>query len=411
MATQTSMLRHLVWLLLSLLLMACSGSSGDAPTSPAPPTNPPSPASRMLIVDSHIDLPSYLYEHPEDISQSVPDGQFDYPRAKAGGLSLAFLAIYVPASVVEAGDGKTRADALIDLVDKIVSQNPDKFALALTSAQAKSNFDAGKISFALDLENGGPIGNDIDNVQYFYNRGIRCVTLTASQSNQLADSSYGSAQNWHGLSPFGKQVVTEMNRLGMLVDVSHLSDAAFYDVIATSKTPVIASHSAARHFTPGFERNMSDDMLKALANNGGMISLIAGSAYLSEASRQSAIDRNNLVKAALQKANVDPGSAEADTIRAKIYSEHPFTYANIDNMLDEIDYLVNLIGVDHVGIGSAFDAVGDTLPVGFKDASAYANLQKALAARHYSDQDIQKIMGGNFLRIWQQVETWANQHG
>lgn len=398
-----------VWM--SLLIVLAAGCSQEEATPPqATASRPPTGeelAHRYLIVDTHIDTPYRLYREPGDVSVPFEGGQFDYPRAKAGGLDVPFMSIYIPASVDEAGNAKTRAEELIDLVEGMVDAHPDKFALAYGTDAVMENFEAGKVSLAMGMENGGPIEGDLANVRYFHDRGIRYITLAHSKSNHIADSSYDDNRQWGGLSDFGKKLVPEMNRVGVMVDVSHISDEAFWDVLEVTKVPVIASHSSARHFVPGFERNMSDEMLKALAENGGVMQLNIGSSFVSKASRESSDRRSDLLQAYLEENDIEPDSDAGRAAREKIWSENPYVYADLDDVLDHVDHVVGLVGIDHIGIGSDFDGVGDTLPKGFKDVSDYPNFIDGLLERGYSESDIEKILGGNLMRVWREVEGFA----
>ncbi|MDH3748914.1 MAG: dipeptidase [Gammaproteobacteria bacterium] len=365
-------------------------------------------AKNHIIVDTHIDVPYRLQEKPADVSVALDSGDFDYPRAAAGGLNVAFMSIYTPADLEELGESFEVAESLIDMVNDLVATSPDKFAIALNPADVQQQFEAGLISLPLGMENGSPIDGDLDKLRYFYGRGIRYITLTHGKSNHISDSSYDDNKRWQGLSEFGVAVVKEMNRLGIMVDISHVSDEAFWQVIRLTDVPLIASHSSARHFTPGFERNMSDEMIKALAKNGGVIMINFGSAFLTaeaeaySTARWAAEDEWKLDKPELSDSEV---SEQHNAIWAE---EHgPFPYADISDVLDHIDHVVKLVGVAHVGIGSDFDGVGDSLPVGLQDVAAYPNLVKGLLARGYSEAEIRKILGENLLRTWSAVEKHA----
>lgn len=397
-------------ILASMLLIwtvGCSDRSGPTSKEDVPPHGGNALAQRYLIVDTHIDTPYKLFREYRDISQRAEGVEFDYPRAIAGGLNVPFMSIYIPAEVDEAGNAKERAEALIEIIEGIVAEHPDKFALAPSTDAVMENFEAGRISMAMGMENGGPIEGDLTNVQYFYDRGIRYITLAHSKSNHIADSSYDDNRQWGGLSEFGKKLVLEMNRVGIMVDVSHITDAAFYDVLEVSEVPVIATHSSARHFIPGFERNMGDDMIRALAENGGVIQLNVGSTFISKASRQSNERRRALADAYIEEHQLTPGSPEAEEAVERIYAENPLDYATMDDVLAHIDHIVGIAGIDHVGIGSDFDGVGDTLPKGFKDVSDYPNFIDGLLERGYSKADIRKILGGNLMRVWREAEAYA----
>jgi|TARA_B110000495_G_scaffold47506_1_gene39597 membrane dipeptidase len=367
-------------------------------------------ADKYLIVDTHIDVPFRLHRKPADVGSATESGEFDYPRAKQGGLNVPFMSIYIPASVDAAGGATELADKLIDDVENIVAEHPDKFSLVASTSDAMTTIASGKVGLALGMENGAPIAGDLTLLRHFHDRGIRYITLTHSKSNHISDSSYDEERQWAGLSDFGEILVLAMNGIGMMVDVSHVSDDAFYDVIRISQAPVIASHSSARHFVPGFERNMDDDMLRALASNGGVMQLNIGSTFISAASRQSSDDRTAIVKAYVAENNIDPTSDEARAAAMKIYKENPLTFATMTDVLDHVDHVVKIAGIDHIGIGSDFDGVGDSLPIGFKDVSDYPNFIDGLIQRGYSQADIEKILGANLMRVWRAVEAYAGQN-
>lgn len=238
-------------------------------------------AKKYIITDGHIDVPYRLEDEFENVAEHTEHGDFDFPRAVAGGLDAPFMSIYIPARFEKTGGSKALADKLITMVEDIVKAAPDKFALAYSTADIEANFAKGIISLPMGMENGSPIEGDLANLQHFYQRGIRYITLTHSKANHISDSSYDENRPAGGLTDFGKKLVEEMNNVGVMVDVSHISDEAFYDVMAITNTPVIASHSSARHFTPGFERNMSDEMIQVLAKNGGVIQINFGSSFIS----------------------------------------------------------------------------------------------------------------------------------
>ena len=357
-------------------------------------------AQQYLLIDTHIDVPYRLQEHWEDVTQATAKGEFDYPRAKKGGLNAPFMSVYIPASYEKTGGGALLANQLIDSMEALVGRAPDKFAMAYRSDDLAAQFKQGKISLALGMENGTPINGKLENLRHFYQRGIRYITLTHSESNHIADSSYDLRRPHKGLSPFGEQLVVEMNKIGMMIDISHVSDAAFYKVLSLTKAPVIASHSSLRAFVPGFERNMDDKMIQALAKNGGVIQINFGSSFVISQANQWGLQFKAAAKAA--------GKSQDDAAyRAEYLQKHPYPFANVDTVLKHIDHVVKLVGIEHVGIGSDFDGVGDSLPDGLKDVSMYPNLIEGLLKRGYSEADIVKIMSGNLLRVWRQVEAVA----
>lgn len=362
-------------------------------------------AQENIIIDSHIDVPYRLEKNWVDVTKATPDGDFDYPRAKQGGLNAPFMSIYIPASLDNSANSIKLADKLIDYVEAIVGRAPDKFAIATSTAEVEEQFAQGLISLPLGMENGSPIQGDLANLQHFYERGIRYITLAHSQANHISDSSYDLRRKWKGLSPFGKELVAEMNKLGVLIDISHVSDAAFYQTIEMTQTPVIASHSSLRAFTPGFERNMDDDMIKALGKNGGVIQINFGSTFVTKRANAWSKKRSAGQKAAEEKFGTD--SEEYKNFRDQFAEKNPLPYATLDSVLDHIDHVVKLIGIDHVGIGSDYDGVGDSLPTDLKDVSTYPNLIQGLLNRGYSDKNIIKILSGNFMRVWKTNEEYA----
>jgi membrane dipeptidase len=360
-----------------------------------------------IIVDGHIDVPYRVESNWVDVTRATEGGDFDYPRAIAGGLDAPFMSIYIPASYDNSDTSTKLAHKLIDSVEAIVGRAPDKFALAYSVADVEKNFENGLISLPMGMENGSPIQGSLDTLKVFYERGIRYITLAHSQSNHISDSSYDLRRQWKGLSPFGKELVAEMNKLGIIVDISHVSDAAFYQAVEISKAPVIASHSSLRRFTPGFERNMSDDMIKKLAENQGVIMINFGSGFVSPVAR-SWRDRLGEQRQALIEAHGDDSKEVAD-FNAKYIEQNPYPFATLELVLDHIDYVRDLVGIDYIGIGSDYDGVGDSLPIGLKDVSSFPNLVRGLLERGYSEGDIKKILNENVLRVWRQVEAVAAQ--
>ena len=358
-------------------------------------------AQQILIVDTHIDVPYRLEEKWEDISQRTESGDFDYPRAKAGGLNVPFMSIYIPAEHQKTGDAKQVADGLIEMVEKFAADWPDKFAIATSVDDVKSQFSEGKISLAMGMENGAPIGDDLANLEHFYTRGIRYITLAHSEWNQISDSSYDPERKWNGLSDFGREVVVAMNGLGVMVDVSHITDEAFFQVMELSQAPVIASHSSCRHFTPDWERNMSDEMIQQLALNGGVIQINFGSSFLS-GDYQKAMDK---LRTYAEEHSIDLDSEDGKRLRR----ERGIDYADVADVVAHIDHVVQMVGIDHVGLGSDFDGVGDSLPTGLKDVSYYPNLIHQLLEKGYTEEDVEKICSGNLPRVWSEVERIAKE--
>ncbi|HAG29695.1 MAG TPA: peptidase M19, partial [Alteromonas macleodii] len=358
-------------------------------------------AQETIIVDGHIDVPYRVKEKWVDVTKATQDGDFDYPRAVSGGLNAPFMSIYVPASLDNSPESTQIAHELIDSVEAIVARAPDKFAIAKSPSDVKAQFEKGLISLPMGMENGSPIQGDLANLTAFYERGIRYITLAHSQANHISDSSYDLRRKWKGLSPFGKTLVGEMNNIGIMLDISHVSDDAFYQVIELTKVPVIASHSSLRRFTPGFERNMDDEMIKKLGENGGVIMINFGSSFVSKEAGKWRSGLTAARKALVEKEGED--SPKLENFEENYRKEVAYPYSTLDEVLDHIDHVVKLIGVDHVGIGSDYDGVGDSLPIGLKDVASFPNLVQGLLDRGYSRTDIEKILSGNLLRVWQQV--------
>ncbi len=364
----------------------------------------------MIITDGHVDLPyrlNVINFRLEKEFLSIPidskEGDFDFVRAKSGGLDAPFMSIYVPASYQENGAAKAFADSLIDMVTGIAQAHPNHFQIATSPGQVKKIVKKGIIALPMGMENGAPVENDLSNVQYFRDRGISYITLTHSKDNQICDSSYDTTRTWNGLSDFGRSVVKEMNRTGVMVDISHVSDSTFYQVLEITSVPVIASHSSCRKFTPGFERNMNDDMILKLAQNGGVIMINFGSNFLDGKIRTQADRHREALRKLLAERNLDADEEEAKPIIEAYRKEHPTLYSDVQMVANHIDHVVSLVGIGHVGLGSDFDGVGDSLPVGLKDVSDYPNLINELLKRKYSHADIEKICSKNLFRVWEQV--------
>jgi len=393
-----------------ILAQACKTSEKPTATDDELRAQAQELAQKYIITDGHVDLPYRLKASHFTLEReylgipiSSKEGDFDYERAKKGGLDAPFMSIYIPARYqLQPDKGKALADSLINMIRGIAEAIPDKFALAGSPAEIEANTKVGKISLPMGMENGAPIGDDIANVRYFYDRGIRYVTLTHGKDNQICDSSYDTLSTWNGLSPFGEKVVAEMNKTGIMVDISHVSDSTFYDVIRITKAPVIASHSSCRYFTPGFQRNMSDEMIKALAKNGGVIQINFGASFLDSVARRNDHLHDSL-EAILQGKKLTSVDSAAQPIIDQFAKDHKELFSDVERVADHIDHVVKIAGIDHVGIGSDFDGVGDSLPLGLKDVSQYPNLIFVLLKRGYSSEDIEKICSKNVFRVWNAV--------
>lgn len=368
-------------------------------------------AQDAVIVDTHIDAPSELLSHWDDLGVAAPGKEFDYPRARQGGLDVAFMSIYTSPDQDTSGTAWQRAHTQIDAVEAMVGRHPDKFAVLRSPGDVERLRAGGRVLLALGMENGAPIGDDLGQLAAFHKRGVRYITLAHSANNRISDSSYALQKKWGGLSPFGEKVVAEMNRVGIMVDVSHLSDDAIRDVLRVTNVPVVASHSGMRHFTPGFERNISDELALAVAAEGGVVQLVFGTGFVNP---KAAADLQAYFEAEAQFERDNAAAMAAgkpvkssDEFEKAWKDAHPVPVTHIDAVLDQIDYAVKLIGVDHVGIGSDFDGVSGNLPVELRSVADYPNLVAGLQARGHSDADIRKILGGNLLRVWAAVEKAA----
>ncbi len=363
-------------------------------------------AHEFILVDTHVDLPLRMFRRWTDITVRSDKSDFDYVRAQEGGLNAPFMSVYVP-SERESNGAKGLADSLIDLVESIVAHWPDKFAIAKSPDDVRIQFKKGLMSLPMGMENGAPIEGNLANVKHFYARGISYITLTHGKDNHICDSSYDTTHTWGGLSPFGETLVQEMNRVGIMVDISHITDDAAEDVFRVTRAPVIASHSSCRFFTPGWERNLPDDLIKTLAKNGGVIMINFGSSFLSEEFMKKEDEARSVIMSYLRSKNLRYWDQEAQDYIKKYTAEHPLPFPDVGVVVDHIDHVVSLVGVDHVGLGSDFEGVGPTLPIGLKSVSDYPNIIEELLKRGYSDPDIKKICGENLLRVWGEVRRAA----
>jgi membrane dipeptidase len=365
-------------------------------------------AHKFIIVDGHVDLPYRLNGKMEDVSVQTKGGDFDYVRAKKGGLSAPFMSIYVPANLQQKkGFSKALADSLIDMVENLTKQHPDKFALAKSPQDIEKNFKKGLISFPMGMENGSPVESNLANLKHFYDRGIRYITLCHGEDNFICDTSYDTTNTWRGLSPIGRQVVREMNRLGIMLDCSHISDETFAQVVALSKAPVIASHSSCRKFTPGFIRNAPDDLIIKMAKKGGVIMINYASSFLDSAINKSSEIRRLHLRAWQKEHNLMPNSPQAQAYEEEYRKTHPTAFSTVEKVADHIDHVKKIAGINHVGLGSDFDGVGPTLPEGLKDCSEIPNLIFVLLKRGYTEEEIEKICNKNVFRVWNKVAEVA----
>ena len=372
---------------------------------------------KVLTLDTHADTPLRMIEPGFDMSErhdpNETGSKVDYPRMKEGDLDAIFFAAFV-AQDIRNDDGNSRAKALcFQMIDSIlvsIKRNSEIVGLALNPQDAYSLEKEDKRAIYIGIENGYPIGDDLTNVEAYYNKGVRYITLVHSSNNDLADSATDPNGAEHdGISDFGSRVVNEMNRLGIMVDVSHGSDSVFYDAIKLSKAQIIATHSNARAVT-NHKRNMTDEMLKLMAKNGGVVQLTMLSSYLREAppniKRDSAIDS--------LRSNMKPIDKMSDeekvALRAKyqkINKKYPDPPATVKHVVDHIDHIIKIAGIDHVGIGCDFDGGGGI--EGVFDASEVMNITIELVRRGYTEEQIEKIWGGNLIRVFKDVQAVAEK--
>jgi len=364
-------------------------------------------AQAGLIVDGHVDLPYRLNRFYEDPADSTVGGDFDYPRARAGGLDAPFMSIYVSADLQnQEGAAKERAETLIDIVENMVDEHADKFEVATSPEEVRQIARTDRIALPMGMENGAGLEGEMENVEYFYDRGIRYITLAHSEDNKIGDSSYAQDYSNDGLTDFGENVVREMNRLGMMVDISHVTDQTAHDVLDVTQAPVIASHSSARHFTPDWERNISDELIERVAETGGIVMVSFGSVFLRPEYRKRDSENRDEVSEKMDEEDLSRDAREGAAFYNEQRKANPV--GTVSDVADHIDHVVDLVGIDHVGLGSDFDGVF-SLPKGLSDASDLPNLIAELLDRGYAEVEIEKILGGNVLRVWSEVEATANQ--
>ena len=372
---------------------------------------------KVLTLDTHADTPLRMIQPGFDMAErhdpNETGSKVDYPRMKEGGLDAIFFAAFV-AQDIRNEQGNDRAKALcLQMIDSIITsteRNSDIVGLALNPKDAYELEKEGKRAIYIGIENGYPIGNDVSNVEEFYNKGVRYITLVHSSNNDIADSATDPNGSEHGgISDLGVEVINEMNRLGIMVDVSHGSDSLFYDAIKYSKAPIIASHSNARSVT-NHRRNMSDEMLRLIAENGGVVQLTMLADYLRENPVNE--ERDNALSALREKANAsrnltDEQRAKLRKSLQKIYEKYPAPPATVSHVVDHIDHIIKIAGIDHVGIGCDFDGGGGIQ--GVFDASEVMNITIEMVKRGYSESDIEKIWGGNLIRVFEEVQELAAQ--
>lgn len=357
----------------------------------------------------HADTTQRLLDENADLAQRLRDGHFDSVRAREGGLDAQFFSIWVEPELFGGGgrNAMKRADDQIAAVHELAEKHPEIWQFATTASDIRRIVAAGQLAALAGLEGGYAIDEKLENVERYYKLGVRYMSPAWSVSTSWAGSSGDAAGAQRGLNEFGKQVVREMNRLGMMVDVSHVSDPTFWDIVNTSTKPVIATHSGCRALA-NVPRNLTDDMIKALANTGGVVNVIFYPEHLepgwSEKKKQLDAEIAPRVQRAseAEQGDVAHKKMARDAVRREEYAKRlpPVT---VSRLVDHIDHVVKLVGIDHVGIGSDFDGVQSTLS-DLADVSQLPNLTRELLRRGYSESDVDKILGGNMLRVMEEVE-------
>ena len=400
--------------------LICSLASAQSTSQPAGTVSAKARAvhESAVVIDTHADTPQRFLDEGFDIGSTDPNdlGHISLDKAKRGNLGAEFFSIWVEPETNQGRFARHTLD-LIDSVYEQAARHPDRMMMAFSTADIERAHREHKLAALMGIEGGHSIEADMHLLRDFYRLGVRYMTLSWSNTNELADSSGDindpKVQHHNGLADFGKQVVLEMNRLGMMVDISHVADKTFWDAIATAKAPVIASHSSARELV-GAPRNMSDDMLKAVAKNGGVVQVNFFNAFVDENFRKAEDAQRTDQEAARQKYIAQKKSEgqevsyiELDRIERQWMAKIP--RPPLKSLIDHIDHIANVAGVDHVGLGSDFDGVSGATPQGIDSAADLPKITQALLDRGYSAEDIHKILGGNLMRVFRQVERVSHE--
>ena len=396
------------------VILVCSLAAASLFSAQRPPADAEKTAERVLqqaiIIDTHADTPQMMLEEGYDLAQVNSPYMVSIPKMRQGHLGAEFFSIWVDVTWPKQ-DLIHRALDLIDVVNEQVARHSDVLGMATTADEIVRLHLQGKFAILMGVEGGHIIEDDLHVLDIYSRLGVRYMTLTHTANTGWADSS-GDQPKWNGLTDFGKQVVERMNRLGMMVDISHVSDKTFYDALAVTKAPVIASHSSCRALCNA-PRNMTDDMIRALAKNGGVMDINYYSGFLSQAYADAYKKVEKQLDAQLAAARARYASQgkrlpylEEVKIQQSVLKDLPVpSYTAI---ADHVDHAVKVGGVDHVGLGSDFDGI-DSAPMGMEDVSKLPDLVRELARRGYSEQDLKKILGGNLLRVMRQVERVSHE--
>ena len=352
---------------------------------------------KNIILDSHIDWPEQVLDNPEDISVRTMKGDFDLVRAKEGGLNAVLSVAYI-SPVYGVDDGRIMVDSVLNLVRYYAKTYPDKFALSVNPADVRKNFDKKLLSLIPCLENGSPAGDDLEYLKYLKDQGIAYITLCHSKTNQLSDSNFDPNHKWDGLSPEGREVIREMNRLGIMIDISHSTDSTVSQALRFSKAPIIASHSSCRYFTPGLERNLPDDLIKAIAKKNGVVMVNFCAMFLDSLCMKNTIE----IEDSLRSKGLSYDSSEGNDMIMEYGKTHKLL-SDSKQLANHIEHIIRIAGIDHVGLGSDFDGIGPSKPSDLTDVSGYPVIVFELLKRGYKEKEIKKILSENFLRVWDDV--------
>lgn len=355
-----------------------------------------------IVIDTHSDTPMLMLGDGLDIGKENKKNHQDLPRMKKGGLDASFFAVFMSNTT----DGKHPSKKTLETIDEIyrqVERYPELAEMAFSPADIRRIHDTGKRAILIGMENGGPIEESLRLLRIYYRLGVRYITLTHNGHNAICDSSNPKKPKWNGVSPFGKKVIAEMNRLGMLIDVSHISDKAFWDVLELSKAPVFASHSSVRSICR-VKRNLTDDMIKALAKNGGVIQITFCSFFVDQEymEQAEASEKKYAPEVKRLKEKYKDDNDKYWNAVIELWQKHAPPAPALEKFMDHIDHVVKLVGVDHVGFGSDYDGTG-SVPKGLDDVTGLPLITYHLLKRGYSEEDIKKILGGNFLRVFRQA--------
>jgi len=362
---------------------------------------------RAIVIDTHVDTPMLMAGRGLDIGRRNDFGNLDLVRMKEGGLDAVFMAVFV-SNDLDDDHPAQHALQTIAVIHQQVCLNAPLAEIAYSPGDIRRIAKTGRRAVLIGMENGGPVERSLDLLRMYYRLGVRYITLTHMKSNPICDSSTDDPR-WGGLSPFGIEMVAEMNRLGMMIDVSHISDDAFFDVIERSAAPVIASHSATRALCDS-PRDLTDEMLAALSRNGGVIQIVFYSGFLSDEYAKKSAEVRERLRPMMDKIREETGGNE-DEYYARampIWRENAPEAPGIDALIDHIEHAVEIAGIDHVGLGSDYDGAG-SFPKGLEDCTGYPLITYELLEHGYSDQDVTKILGGNLLRVFGEVEKRAGR--